>query len=108
MNDEARGIDGPVRLLPRLPVGVDFDQRARRDLLEKKPIGIDQKAMAIAWNPCRQMREHEVRHPKERNQTIGRSKILPELILCGRVVWRGRPGMDRGPCFIDLSDLVGF
>src|ERR1700733_6486259 len=108
MNDEAGGIDGPARLLPRLPVGVDLDQRARRDLLEKKPIRIDEKAMALARNSRRQMCVHEVRHPKERYQAISRGKVLSELVLSGRSVRRG--GLWNGQCamFHRLSDLVGF
>ena len=48
MNDEAGGIDGPACLLRGLALGVDLDQRTRRDLLEKQPVRIDEKAMALA------------------------------------------------------------
>ena len=90
MNDEASGIDGRACLLPRLSVGVDFNQRARGDLLEKKPVRIDEKAMALTRNSRRKMREHEVRHPEERDETIRRGEVLAELNLGGRAVWRGR------------------
>jgi hypothetical protein len=48
MDDETRRVDQQVRLLPGRALGVDLHQGARRDLLEKEPIGICQEAMPLA------------------------------------------------------------
>src|SRR5882757_3547043 len=53
------------------------------------------------------MREHKVRHPEERNQTVGRSKVLPELNLSGLAVWRGRLWNGQGDVLHCVMNLVG-
>ncbi len=82
VDDETGEIDRLVGLpVDDISVQIDLDQVGCRDLLVRKPEGIDEEVLFITGNPHRDVIVDQVVHAEHGGEAVRGREILPQLCL---------------------------